>query len=207
MQSQIYRLETVEKYVYPFERLKHILGKDYHSPAEKEALAKKEKEEAEKKKKLDIIKEEDEEPMIKEIDEEEEKQIEEEKEKNNVIKSSKVESDADIKKKLNEEVHKIDLAEIEEGASIVKEEDIGTRKLLKGFKQANIKIHLLSGDIKNLYIKKAFNNFFDAGVLSMHSANKVEEPLSSIFKNGAKVHVETADFLCILKKDQKSKYR
>tara|TARA_B110000285_G_scaffold192467_1_gene220884 strand:- start:134 stop:274 length:141 start_codon:yes stop_codon:yes gene_type:complete len=31
--------------------------------------------------------------------------------------------------------------------------------------------------------------------------------MSSIFKNGSKIHVETADFLCILKAEHKSKYR
>jgi hypothetical protein len=48
---------------------------------------------------------------------------------------------------------------------------------------------------------------FDAGILSIHSTNKIDEPMSSIFKNGSKIHVETADFLCILKKDHKTKYR
>mgnify|MGYP004530061703 FL=1 len=46
----------MKKYDYPFERLKHILGNDFHSPAEKAKMAKK-KEEEEKaaKAKLDVI--------------------------------------------------------------------------------------------------------------------------------------------------------
>ena len=139
--------------------------------------------------------------MIKEITDEEEAKINDDA---NQIKESKVETDADIKKKLNEEIHKIDLTEIEEGKNDVKEEDVGTRRLLKGFKHANIKIHLISGDIKDLYIKKKYNSFFDAGILSIHSSNKIEEPINTIFKNGAKIHVETADFLCILKAENKT---
>lgn len=45
----------MEKYEFPFERLKHILGKDFHSPEEKAKLAaaEKKKKEEEAKKKLD----------------------------------------------------------------------------------------------------------------------------------------------------------
>lgn len=46
----------MEKFEYPFERLKHVLGDQYHSPAEKAAMEKKKKEEEEaKKKKLEVI--------------------------------------------------------------------------------------------------------------------------------------------------------
>ena len=46
----------MKKYDYPFERLKHILGNDFHSPAEKAKMEKKKKEEEEAaKKKLDVI--------------------------------------------------------------------------------------------------------------------------------------------------------
>ena len=145
--------------------------------------------------------------MIKEITDEEEQKIKDDKEKENVIKSSKVDTDADIKKKLQEEVHQIDLTEIEETKDEVKEEDVGSRRLLKGFINANIKIHLMSGDLKDIFHKKKFNNLFDVGVLSIHSSNKIAEPMNAIFKNGAKIHIETADYLCILKADQKSKYR
>ena len=135
--------------------------------------------------------------MIKEITDEEEAKI---NEKNTII-ESKIETDADIKKKLNEEIHKIDLTEIDEGGNDVKEEDVGSRRLLKGFKHANIKIHLMSGKIEDLVIKKKYTSFFDAAILSIHSGNMINEPINTIFKNGAKVHVETADFLCILKAD------
>ena len=75
----------MKKYDYPFERLKHILGDDFHSPAEKEKMAKKKKEEEEAaKKKLDVI-EEEEEPMIKEITDEEEAKINDDK--NQIIES------------------------------------------------------------------------------------------------------------------------
>lgn len=54
--SQIHRLENMEKFDFPFERLKHILGDDFHSPAEKAKMAKKKKAEEEAaKKKLDVI--------------------------------------------------------------------------------------------------------------------------------------------------------
>jgi len=77
--SQIKWLEEMEKFDFPFERLKHILGDDYNSPAEKAKMAKKKAaEDAKLKKKLDVINE-VEEPMIQEITDEEEKKIKEEK--------------------------------------------------------------------------------------------------------------------------------
>jgi len=65
----------------------------------------------------------------------------------------------------------------------------------------------MTGDLKDLYHKQKYNSFFDAGILSIHSSNKIEEPMNAIFKNGAKIHIETADFLCILKAEHKTAYR
>ena len=72
---------------------------------------------------------------------------------------------------------------------------------------ANIKIHLVSEDIDRLYTKKKYNNLFDIGVFSIHSANLLEEKMSTIFKKGAQVHVETADNLCTLDKEKRGLFR
>jgi hypothetical protein len=72
---------------------------------------------------------------------------------------------------------------------------------------ANVKIHLLSEDLSKLYNKSKYDSMFDIGVFTLHSANEINESLPKIFKNGAKIHVESADNLCIMKKDQKAEYR
>lgn len=162
--------------------------------------------------------------MIKEIDEEEEKQIEEEKKKkqleeekkakeaeeeNNVIKESKSDSGDkdDPFKKLKEGPKKINLLDIDEGKSVVSKENEGTRRLLAGFKQANVKIHLLTDDLEKIFNKQKYADLFDIAVLSIHSANRISEEMNTILKNKAKVHVETCDNLCVLKKEQRSQFR
>ena len=42
---------------------------------------------------------------------------------------------------------RIDLGAIAEGEDKVKEEDIGSRRLLDGLKQLNIKLNFLTGDV------------------------------------------------------------
>lgn len=62
----------------------------------------------------------------------------------------------------------LDLNSIQEGLSYdVKENKQGTRQLLKGFIEANVKIHLMSDDITKLKTKQKFNDLFDIGVLSI----------------------------------------
>jgi hypothetical protein len=97
--------------------------------------------------------------------------------------------------------------DIDEGKNTVKKENEGTRKLLKGFKMANIKIHLLSDDLRKLYSKAKYIDLFDIGILSIHSANKIDADMNAIFKKGAKVHVESADMLVPLSKDQRAEFR
>lgn len=101
----------------------------------------------------------------------------------------------------------IDLSKIDEGTYDVKAENEGTRKLLEGFKMANVEIHLLSDDLDKVFHKKKFRDLFDIGVLSIHSCSHISEDMSAIFKKGARVHVETADFLVPLKQAQKQEFR
>lgn len=79
--------------------------------------------------------------------------------------------------------------------------------MLKGFKIANIHIHLLSDDLDKLQTKSKFNDLFDIGVFSIYSSGKIEEKVNYLFKKGAKVHVETADYLVQLSKTQRPEYR
>ena len=46
-----------------------------------------------------------------------------------------------------------------------------------------MKIHLLSGNLDKLYIKKKFARLFDAGILSVNSANMISRELSALFKD------------------------
>lgn len=101
----------------------------------------------------------------------------------------------------------IDLRTIDEGGVDEKTDDKPARTLLSGFKQANIKIHLLAGEsIKELLNKKKYTGLFDLGVLSTHSANFVED-CTTLFKHRAPVHIESGDALVILKPDQKVAFR
>lgn len=45
------------------------------------------------------------------------------------------------------------------------------------------------------------------GVLSVNSANCIAPELSVLFKDGAQVHCETADYMIILKKEQREEFR
>lgn len=95
----------------------------------------------------------------------------------------------------------IDLNDIQEGANYnVQPNKEGSRQVLKGFKLANIHIHLLSDDVEKLYTKSKFHDLFDIGVLSIFSANKIDENMNTIFKKGALVHVESADMMVPLSK-------
>jgi len=96
----------------------------------------------------------------------------------------------------------------------IKEGDLGlskdknqTRHLLDGFKQLGVKIHLLSGSIDKLYTKKKFHGLFDIGVLSVHSANRISKEFTTLFKDSARVHCESADYLLVLKPEQRVEFR
>lgn len=58
-----------------------------------------------------------------------------------------------------------------------------------------------------MFTKKKFNKLFDIGVLSIHSANAIKSDLTLLFKESAKVHVESADFMIMLNKEQRKLYR
>jgi hypothetical protein len=66
---------------------------------------------------------------------------------------------------------------------------------------ANVKFHLISANLDKLYEKKKYAHLFDLGVLSVNSANIITRDFSKLFKDHAKVHCETADYMIILKED------
>eukprot|EP00355_Strombidium_rassoulzadegani_P006447 CAMPEP_0168617932 /NCGR_PEP_ID=MMETSP0449_2-20121227/5803_1 /TAXON_ID=1082188 /ORGANISM="Strombidium rassoulzadegani, Strain ras09" /LENGTH=311 /DNA_ID=CAMNT_0008658775 /DNA_START=147 /DNA_END=1082 /DNA_ORIENTATION=+ len=208
VQSYIVKLEDLKEYDFPFERLKQILGDKYDELTEEQKKAKaeaekKKKQEEESKKKNKKKKEKvvEEEPMIQEITDEEAKKIEDEK---NQIVESKLNEGEDIEQKLMNGEKTIDLSQINEGASTQASEEEGSRRLLPGFINANVKIHLLSDDIEKLFTKQKYAELFDIGCLSITSANNVgkeEIDLNKLFKKGASVHVESSDTLVILKKE------
>jgi hypothetical protein len=70
-----------------------------------------------------------------------------------------------------------------------------------------MRINLLSGNLEKLYLKKKFHGKFDIGVLSIHSANYMSKEMSVLFKEGAKVHVESADYMVLLKPEQRVEFR
>ena len=55
--------------------------------------------------------------------------------------------------------------------------------------------------------KGKYRALFDLGVFSVHSAGDISEPVTALFKDGARVHCETADNLVIMKTEQKEEFR
>lgn len=103
---------------------------------------------------------------------------------------------------------RIDLGEIEEGKSEVKEEDIGTRRLLDGFKKLNIKLNFITEDITRIFKKQKYEQLFDTAVMSINTNEFLgNDDCMNVFKPNAKVHVETADTLVLFKKEQRKEYR
>jgi dynein assembly factor 3, axonemal len=204
VQAYIHKMEDMEMYEHGFEKLKHILGDDYYDPKTKEKMRKEreaKKKEEEEKKKLENI---EEEPMIEEVTDDQAEQIEKKQEEEKAAASKKPKSGKDVaddlNKALNTKPKSINLAEIDEGNREVKPENEGTRKLLKGMEFANVKFHLLTDSIDKLYTKSKYKDLFDIGVLSIHSANKIDSEFLGLFKDGAKLHVESADYIVIMNK-------
>jgi len=55
--------------------------------------------------------------------------------------------------------------------------------------------------------KRKYQGLFDVGVMSVHSADKIGAELTKMFKDKARVHCETADFLIIMKPEQRAEFR
>ena len=55
--------------------------------------------------------------------------------------------------------------------------------------------------IKTYAGKKKFKGLFDIGVMSVHSADKISPEMTKMFKNGARVHCESADYFIIMTPD------
>ena len=73
--------------------------------------------------------------------------------------------------------------------------------------QSNVKFHLLTDPIDKLFTKSKYKDLFDIGVLSIHSANKINPELMTIFKDNAKIHIESADYIVIMRKLQREEFR
>lgn len=69
-------------------------------------------------------------------------------------------------------------------------------------------MHLLATqDLRTLAVKKKFRGRFDIGVFSVHSADKISPELTTLFKDKATVHCESADFLFVMKPEQRVEFR
>lgn len=110
-------------------------------------------------------------------------------------------------KKLTTPTKKINLEEIQEGQD--EPTTSSDRRLLACFEALNVHFHFLAEpDLGKLHTKAKFQKLFDIGVLSLHSAGKMKsKEFGELFKDGAPVHVETADFVIAMKKDLRSEYR
>ena len=119
-----------------------------------------------------------------------------------------VQEGKDMVTKLQKPGKTIDLANIEEGDLGESNAQEGERQVLRGFTQPKVKIHLLADkDIRTLATKRKFQGLFDIGVMSVHSANVIDPELTKLFKDKARVHCESADYLFIMKPDQRVEFR
>lgn len=102
----------------------------------------------------------------------------------------------------------IDLNTLEEGDAGESKASEGDRSLLQGFREANVKIHLIGEkDLKKLSQKGKYKALFDLGVFSVHSAGDISEPVTTLFKDRARIHCETADSLVIMNAEQRGEFR
>ena len=110
--------------------------------------------------------------------------------------------------KLKKPGKSIDLETIEEGELGESNAQEGERSLLKGFRDTKVKIHLLgTQDMRTLNSRRKFQGLFDIGVMSVHSANMISPELTKMFKDKARVHCESADFLIVMKPEQRVEFR
>ena len=66
----------------------------------------------------------------------------------------------------------------------------------------------MSDDLDKIFTKQKYSELFDIAALSINSANNIgKEGFNNVFKNGAYVHIETADNLAVLKKEEKPIFR
>jgi hypothetical protein len=73
----------------------------------------------------------------------------------------------------------------------------------------NVHFHFLAEpDLNKLHTKSKYQDLFDIGVLSLFSGSYIKsKEFSSLFKDKAPLHVETADFVIALKKEMRIEYR
>jgi hypothetical protein len=114
----------------------------------------------------------------------------------------------DVVEQLQKPKKKIRLDTVVEGGGESKDVE-GMRRLLKGFEVLNVHFHFIAEqDITKLHTKSKYQGLFDIGVLSLWSAGYMKsKEFSSLFKHKAPVHVESADFIIALKKENRVEYR
>lgn len=137
------------------------------------------------------------------------KHIEEVKKEEAEPKVEEIKDDGgDMVSKLQKPSKSIRLDTVVEGGGESKDAE-GERRLLRGFELLNVHFHFLAEqDITKLHTKSKYQGLFDIGVLSLHSAGYMKsKEFSSLFKHKAPVHVETADYVIALKKENRAKYR
>lgn len=97
---------------------------------------------------------------------------------------------------------------IDEGEVGESQQAEGERHILRGLLETKVKIHLLGDqDLRTLSTKRKYQALFDIGVLSVHSADKISPELTMLFKDKARVHCESADYLIVMKPEQRVEFR
>ena len=112
------------------------------------------------------------------------------------------------KEKLMQKPKSIDLAQLDEGVEGESRFEEGERHILPGFSNLKVKFHLLAdSDIKTLNSRKKYKGLFDIGVLSVHSGGNISPELTQLFKDKARVHCESGDYLIMLNEEQRIQFR
>lgn len=81
-----------------------------------------------------------------------------------------------------EESKETSTTEAEKVNSVTRDES-KDRVLLEGFKRLNVKFHLLTGKISNLYKKSKYKNLFNIVVFSMRCADRVNKEFNQLMAN------------------------
>ena len=66
---------------------------------------------------------------------------------------------------------------------------------------------LADKDLNSYSTKRKYQGLFDIAVMSVHSADKIGAEFTKMFRDKAKVHCESADYLFIMKPEQRVEFR
>ena len=126
------------------------------------------------------------------------KQIEASKGKNKT-EDSKVEEikEEDEEKEEDKEEQKQEVKKESAKTDEVERDEDKDRTLLEGFKRLNVKFHLITGNISNLYQKQKYKNLFNIVALSMRCSDRIKKEFNQLLADNCYITIENGNKLVI----------